>query len=119
MNLYDKISKSKKQLTVAIDFDGFLVEDKWPEIGEAIWGNLIYAQGLQYAGHKLILWTCRCGDLLEEAIDFCEGLGLQFDAVNENLPETIEKYGSESRKISADFYLDDRAFNDFYTEVKK
>ena len=119
MNLYDKISKSKKPLTLAIDFDGFLVEDKWPELGEAVLCNFILLEKLQKKGHKLILWTCRCGELLEEAVNLCEVLGLKFDAVNENLPETIEKYGSESRKISADFYLDDRAYNDFYTEVKE
>ena len=60
-------------------------------------------------GDKLILWTCREGVSLQNAIDFCRHNDLEFDAINDNLPETIEKYGSNSRKISCDYYIDDRA----------
>lgn len=60
-------------------------------------------------GDKLILWTCREGEDLERAIAWCDSLGLSFDAVNDNLPDIIEKYGCNSRKISCDFYIDDRA----------
>lgn len=57
----------------------------------------------------MILWTCRNGDLLTSAVEWCREHGLIFDAVNENLPERLEYYGSESRKISADEYWDDCA----------
>ena len=57
----------------------------------------------------MILWTCREGEDLERAIAWCDSLGLSFDAVNDNLPDIIEKYGCNSRKISCDFYIDDRA----------
>ena len=59
-------------------------------------------------GDRLILWTCRSGEQLEEALFFCMARGLVFDAVNENLPETIEQCGGDSRKIFADLYIDDR-----------
>ena len=94
---------------IAIDFDGCLCENKWPEIGEPHWDVIHAAIREQVGGASLILWTCRHGYLLSEAIDACENWGLTFDAVNENLPERLEYYGSESRKISADEYWDDHA----------
>ena len=60
-------------------------------------------------GDKLILWTCREGGALEEAVRWCEREGLKFDAVNDNIPEMIKKYGTNSRKVSCDYYIDDRA----------
>ena len=61
-------------------------------------------------GTKLILWSCRCGDSLQDALNACDEWGLQFDAVNENITDRIIKYGySESRKVSADQYWDDNA----------
>lgn len=62
-------------------------------------------------GTKIILWTCRCGQPLADAVEFCRTHGLEFDAVNENLPEMIEAYGEDSRKVSADKYIDDAAVN--------
>lgn len=59
----------------------------------------------------MILWTCRNGKDLEVAVEFCEGVGLKFDTVNENLPELIEAYGGDTRKINADIYFDDKAVN--------
>ena len=58
-------------------------------------------------GHKLILWTCRTGKALDEAVRWCEGHGLEFDAINENLPEIVAKFDGESRKIFANVYIDD------------
>ena len=43
------------------------------------------------------------------AVEWCGNLGLEFDAINDNLPEIIERYGCNSRKISCDFYIDDKA----------
>ena len=60
-------------------------------------------------GDKVILWTCRCGEMLEAAVTWCGAFGLAFDAVNDNLPENIEKYGNDCRKVFADMYLDDKA----------
>jgi len=47
--------------------------------------------------------------LLEEAVAWCERHGLMFDAVNDNLPERVAKYGGDTRKVSADEYWDDLA----------
>lgn len=62
-------------------------------------------------GARLILWTNREGDLLEEAVEWCRERGLEFDTVNANLPELIELYKNDCRKINADIYIDDKAVN--------
>lgn len=67
----------------------------------------------QELGDKLILWTCRENNELTAAVEWCEDNGLLFDAINDNLPEIIEKYGSNSRKISCDFYIDDKAISGY------
>lgn len=94
---------------IAIDFDGCLCEKAWPDIGAPNWDVINAAISEQKNGAALILWTCRVGDLLKAAVDWCKERGLEFDAVNENLPERLEYYGSESRKVSADEYWDDLA----------
>lgn len=95
----------------AFDFDGTLVEDQFPEIGDPT--NMIeIAKALKELGHSIILNTCRVDSdtrkYLQEAVEFCKSCGLEFDAVNENLPSKIIKYGGDTRKISADYYIDDR-----------
>lgn len=95
---------------IAVDFDGCICTLDWPNIGKPNW-NVIHALQKEKAlGTKLILWTCRCGDSLKDAVNACSNWGIEFDAVNENLPERLLKYGySEARKISADEYWDDLA----------
>lgn len=94
---------------IAVDFDGVLCEDQWPQIGPEKKDNIELAKYRKQAGAALILWTCRCGEQLDEAVAWCRERGLEFDAVNENLPERVAFYGTESRKISADEYWDDKA----------
>lgn len=94
---------------IAIDFDGCLCHNVFPEIGAPHWDVIGRAKKEQQNGAGLILWTCREGDLLQEAIDACIMWGLEFDAVNESLPEWIEAYGNNPRKIGASEYWDDRA----------
>lgn len=96
---------------IAIDFDGCLCENAWPEIGKPHMEVINAAIKEQTGGSALILWTCRVGELLERSVEWCRSYGLEFDAVNENLPERLEHYGSESRKISADEYWDDCAIH--------
>jgi hypothetical protein len=93
----------------AFDFDGTLCREAYPEIGTPNRAMIRFVKKVQRQGHKTILWTCRCGLALDEAIEWCQQQGLTFDAVNENLPETLLKYGSDPRKITADYYVDDRA----------
>ena len=94
--------------TIAVDFDGTLCYSNWPELGQPNQALIAYLQEWKRNGNKLILWTCRAGDALEKAVEWCREQNLEFDAVNDNLPEIIEYYGHNSRKISCDYYIDDR-----------
>ena len=94
---------------IAVDFDGTLCYSNWPELGEPNRPLIKYLQAQQKSGNKLILWTCRAGEALEKAVSWCKDQNLTFDAVNDNLPEVIEMYGNNSRKITCDYYIDDKA----------
>lgn len=94
---------------IAVDFDGTIVSNKYPEIGAP---NYELINKLRYLGryNTLILWTCRNGKKLKEAVNFCENLGLKFNYINENSKEVLKLYrGVDSRKITADIYLDDKS----------
>ena len=93
----------------AVDFDGTLSLAEWPEVGHVNKELVDFLIRRKMLGDKVILWTCRAGKPLADAVDFCRSYGLTFDAVNDNLPEVVEKYGSNSRKITCDVYIDDRA----------
>lgn len=94
---------------IAVDFDGTLCEDVYPSIGEPKLEVIDYVKSEQAKGARIILWTCRTGFELENALDWCERMFyLKFDAVNGNLPEVIEMFGMDTRKIYADEYIDDR-----------
>ena len=95
---------------IAVDFDGTLCENKWPEIGEPNKELIAYLKERQAAGDKLILWTCRVSKVRDAAVAWSAEQGLIFDAVNENLPEVLEWMGNDSRKIFANEYIDDRNF---------
>lgn len=103
----------------AVDFDGTLCENAWPGIGEPNHLLIRSLISLRLRGDKLILWTCRTGDKLNEAIEWCKTQGLEFDAINENLPEIIAAFDGESRKIFANVYIDDLAVNPTYNPPKK
>ena len=94
---------------IAIDFDGCLCTDAFPAIGEPNWAVINRAKAEQRRGAGLILWTCREGNLLQEAVTACEGWGLIFDTVNESLPDWIEAFGTQPRKVGATEYWDDKA----------
>lgn len=111
------MSKDRKTI-IAVDFDGTLCINEYPRIGEPM-ETMIDFLKLAHSRHdpnscKIILWTCRTGDLLSEAVEWCKTMGLKFDAVNENLPEIVEEFGGDSRKIYADIYIDDRNCNDLH-----
>ena len=97
------------ELIYAVDFDGTLFEDRYPDIGEPNRGVIEHVKSLRAAGHKIILWTCRCGRHLRAAEAVCRRYGLEFDAVNDNLESNKKKYGNNCRKVFADVYLDDKA----------
>lgn len=88
-----------------------MCEDRFPEIGPAKLQAIEKAKSIKAEGNIIILWTCRVNERLAEAVEFCRGYGLEFDYVNENVPENIEKYGNDCRKVYANHYVDDRAQN--------
>lgn len=102
---------TKGNRIIAVDFDGTLHTGTWPEIGDANMTVFNFCRNEQLNGARLILWTNRAGEQLEDAVAWCKERGLEFDAVNENLPELIELYGNDCRKINADIYIDDKAVN--------
>lgn len=101
--------KGKKCDIIAVDFDGTLCENMWPEIGEPNQPVIDYIKRRKSEGAKIILWTCRVGKDLQNAIIWSKWQGIEYDAVNENVPEVLEAFEHHGRKIYADEYIDDRA----------
>ena len=97
--------------TFAVDFDGTLCENEWPDIGKPRHDIINWIKELQSRGHKLILWTCREDMLLVDALVWCADFGIFFDAVNDNLEEHKREFGGNSRKILADYYIDDKSIS--------
>ena len=79
----------KDHLIIAVDFDGTIVEDAYPSIGEPKIFAFETLKELEKDGHRLILWTYRNGQKLQDAVDFCKKNGIEFYAVNKNYPEEI------------------------------
>lgn len=101
-------------MILAIDFDGTIVTDAFPEIGKPVWQAFEALYAFKREGHKLILWTCREDTTdrkyLTEAVEFCRDRGIEFDAVNENIPDhPFIHLDGISRKVFADIYIDDKA----------
>jgi hydroxymethylpyrimidine pyrophosphatase-like HAD family hydrolase len=98
--------------TIAIDFDGTIVEHEFPRIGKEMLFAFATIKELHKKGHKLILWTYRTGDLLDEAVEYCKKNGVEFYAVNKNYPE--EEFTPDiARKLIADIFIDDRNVGGF------
>ena len=102
-----------KSLTLAIDFDGTIVEDAYPKIGKPNAFAFETLKKLQQNGHRLILWTYRHGKSLDEAVAFCKKNGLEFYAVNCSFPNEVFD-PKKSRKINADLFIDDKNVGGFY-----
>lgn len=104
------MAKAPKQLPhiIAVDFDGTLCENKWPDIGAPNTSLIEDLKESQNVGSKVVLWTCRHHKLLKNALRWCKEQDLVFDAVNKNLPEVIKYFGSDTRKIFAHVYVDDK-----------
>lgn len=96
---------------VAVDFDGTLCSNRFPDIGEP--NQRLIDLLLTYRRDcTLILWTCRAGKALDDALWWCGERGLQFDYVNENTREVIDRFGGQdTRKLYADLYIDDRTLD--------
>ena len=93
-------------MIIAVDFDGTIVEHKYPEIGRERPFAIDTLKLLQAEGNRLILWTSREGKLLEEAVAFCHDRGLDFYAVNDNQPKDA-LFPRSTTNVVADVYIDD------------
>lgn len=94
---------------IAIDYDGTIALNSYPQAGDPNWPIIEKAKAEKAAGSKLILWTCREGEELSIALMACDKWGLQFDAINDNLPEMKKAWGDNPRKVFANEYWDDRS----------
>ena len=94
---------------IAMDFDGTIVENRWPDIGPLIPRAKRLLDRFVRSGGKVIIWTCREGESLKAAKQFLDSHKIPYHAINEHLPEQIEKYGNDPRKIGAQMYIDDMA----------
>lgn len=91
----------------AFDFDGTLAMTDYPNIVRPIEKTVKFAKNLKRQGHQIILWTCREGEHLDIALEWCKEQGIEFDAVNDNLEERKIQWDNNCRKIYADYYIDD------------
>ena len=109
---FEEIKKSEERKTtvVAVDFDDSIAYTHYPTIIKPLPHAMDVLRVLMNDPYTiLILWTCREGEYLQQALDFCELYGIKFDYVNENCKERIEYYDNDSRKIGADLYIDDKS----------
>lgn len=107
-----RIMEHLRNIKIAVDFDGTIVEHEFPQIGKDMLFAFETLRELQKHGANLILWTFRSGVELNEAVDYCRKKGLEFYAVNRNYPEEVFDE-SISRKINADIFIDDRNVGGF------
>ena len=100
-------------MIIAVDFDGTIVRNNYPDIK----GCTPYAHEvlnrLHAEGHYIIIWTCRTGELLLSAINFLLHEGIPFDRVNDHNPTNKAKYGDAGNKVYADVYIDDKNIGGF------
>ena len=102
-------AREKTMAIYAVDFDNTLAVTRFPEIVGPKAKVVAAVKMLKANGHKIILWTSRAGKDLKDAVEWCTEQGIIFDAVNEPLPEQMERWGNDTRKVYADFYIDDKA----------
>ncbi len=99
-------------MKIAVDFDGTIVEHEYPSIGREKPLAFKTLKEFKKAGFDLILWTCRFGKELDEAVEFCRDNGIEFYSINRNHPEETPDMMT-SRKIDADLYIDDKIIGGF------
>ena len=96
-------------MVIAVDFDGTIVEHRYPSIGKELPFAIDTLRKLAEEGHRLILWTVREGQYLDDAVEFCRSRGLEFYAVNRDYPEEEKENNQRfTRKLKADLWIDDR-----------
>ena len=96
-------------MIIAVDFDGTIVEHRYPEIGEERLFAIDTLKAFMREGHQLVLWSVREGKLLDDAVEWCRQRGVEFYAVNKDFPEEdTDKNEHYARKLRVDLFIDDR-----------
>ncbi len=102
-----------RKKVIAIDFDGTIVHERYPDIGRPVEGAVKSISRIKELGAEIVIWTCRTGPELEEAKLWLVSMGIPFDFVNENTTTELEHWGTDPRKVAADRYIDDRIVGGF------
>lgn len=110
MLIYTTLFNYKYYMVIAVDFDGTIVEHRYPEIGEEIPFAIDTLKMLIADRHKVILYTMRNGKLLDEAVKWCSDRGVEFYAINSDVPNDFvsDRDKNFSSKVNADYFIDDR-----------
>nr|DAV31882.1 MAG TPA: nucleotidase 5'-nucleotidase [Caudoviricetes sp.] len=100
-------------MIIAVDFDGTISRGKYPAIdGEQPYAGEVLRK-LHEQGHYIIIWTCRCGERLLEAINWLLEHKIPFNRINDHNPENLAKYGKGGKKVYAHCYIDDKNIGGF------
>ena len=108
--------------TISIDYDDTIVYQDFPNSGTIKPHAKEVINRLYDEGHHILIWTCRTLENAKTAKRYLIECGIRFHLINENLPSNIEKYGGDTRKMSADIYIDDRQLGgipDDWLEIEK
>jgi hypothetical protein len=109
---YSTIPPPMFKFVLAVDFDLTLAHSNYPDCGKEIGFVCDFVRWVQTT-HKddciTTLWTCRENESLEQAVKWCEAHRLKFDLINDS-PKERKDYFGNSRKISYDRLLDDKAY---------
>lgn len=108
-------------MIVAVDFDGTIARSDYPVIlGEMPYAKEVLKE-LKANGHYIIIWTCRTGRALIDAVNWMLEHEISFDRINDGQPENVALYGGEGRKVYAHCYVDDKNVGGFpgWLEVKR
>lgn len=100
--------EEKRSMVYAVDFDNTLAVTEFPKIIAPKPEMIEFVKMVRKNGDRVILWTTREGKNLEDALSWCREQGIEFDAVNEPLPEQKLLWKNNPRKIFADYYIDGR-----------
>ena len=109
------MNNNLKYPIIAVDYDDTLTtNNNYPEAGTPNLLAIHYCKEFRRKGGLLLLYTCRAGIPLTNALESLAKEGLTFDAVNANVQEQLDRWLDTDTEISpkpfAHMYIDDRAF---------
>ena len=114
-----------QKLILAIDFDETIVQCDFPRIIKLRPDAKKIINQLYDDGYYIIIWTCRHGDHALEAETYLLKNGIRFNKFNQHHPALIKRFRNDTRKISADVYIDDKCvgglptWKEIYRIIKK